>query len=264
MKTIFSSKIFLILFLIIIVFIILNLTGFSKEVRNFFYFISAPIQKTFWQTGMKTSEFFGAIWKTKILTEENEVLRRKIQELLTENVRLKELKEENEFLREALNIGLEKDFQLILSKAISKDISQDSLLIDKGLKDGVSKGLPVITNQKILLGKIEKVYQDFSEVILTSNKDISFDAKISDKEIYGVVKGKGSSKIYLDLIPKDKEILKGDLVVTTAMGGIFPEGLLVGTIKEVKKSDVEPWQRAEIEAGFTLQNINDLFIIVKF
>jgi len=254
----------IIVVLVIIFFVVLNLTAFTKEVKNFFYLISSPIQKTLWRAGDRVSDFFEAIFEIKNLKKENEELKLKIQALLSENVAIIELKKENEILREALEIGLEKEFKLVFAKIIGKDISQDTILIDKGSEDGISKNSPVITQQKTLVGKISEVYENFSKVMLVSNKNSSFDAKISDSEIYGVVKGKGNFKLFLDLIPKEKEIKEGDFIVTTSLGGVFPEGLLVGEITEVKKLDVEPFQQAEIKPAFDIKEIENLFIITGF
>ncbi len=263
MRPSFKLKVTLILILLIVFFIVLNLAGFIYEVKNFFYLISSPIQKTLWQTGDNISDFFEGISEIKILKKELETIYLKNQELLSQIVALKELKKENETLRNALNIGLEKDFQLKLSQVISKDISQDSILIDKGTKDGILKGFPVVTYQKTLLGRIGEVYENFSEVILISNKESSFDAEVQDREAEGLVKGKGNLELYLDFIPKDKEIFEGDFVVTTALGGIFPTGLLVGSIKEIKKSDIQPFQTAEIKPSFEIKELDKLFIITN-
>ena len=264
MKPILKSKISLILAFLIIFFIVLNFTGLAKETKNFFYLISSPIQKTFWQLGMKTSDFFEGVFEMKNLKEEKENLQLKIEELKSENVVLKELKKENEILREALNIGLAKEFQLQLSQIISKDNSQDSILINKGLKDGAKKGLPVITSQKTLLGRIGQVFQNFSEVILISNKESSFDAKISEREIYGVIRGRGNLEVYFDLIPKDEEIFEGEIIVTTSLGGIFPQGILVGVVKEIRRIDIEPFQSTQVLSSFDLKKLDNLFIITDF
>jgi len=258
------SKIYLIIVLLITFFIVLNLTGLTKEIKNFFYLISSPIQKTLWRAGDNISDFWGGIFEIKSLKKEVQILQLERQELLSQIVSLKELEKENKTLRTALNIGLEKDFQLKLSQVVSKDTSKDSILIDKGLKEGILKGFPVITSQKTLLGRIGEVYRDFSEVILISNKESSFNAKISEKEIYGVVKGKGNLELYLDLIPKDKELFKGEFVITTTLGKIFPKGILIGSIKEIKKSDIEPFQTAEIKPGFDLKKLDSLFVIINF
>jgi len=257
-------KIGIIFVLIVIFFLALNLTSTGKEVRNFFYLISSPIQKTLWRVGDRVSDFFELITEIKNLKKENEELKLKNQERLAEIALLKELKRENEILREALNIGLEKYFELTLTEVIGKDISQDSILINRGSKEGVKEGLPIITQQKTLVGKISEVYKNFSKVMLISNKESSFDARVQGTEAIGIVKGKGNFRLFLDLLPSDIEIKEGDILVTTALGGVFPSGLLIGQIKEVKKSDLEPWQQAEISPFFDIKEIETLFIITEY
>lgn len=248
---------------LLVIIVVLNFTGFSKDIKNFFFLISSPFQKSFWQLGKNVSDFFAGILETKILKKELDNLRFKNQELLSQIVVLEELKKENEFLREALVLGLEKELRLMLVQITSKDISQDSILINKGEKDGVLEGLPVITGQKVLLGKIGQVYDNFSEVILISNKRSSFDAKIPGEEIYGIVKGKGKSELYFDLIPKAQEIFEGDVIITSVLGGVYPQGLLVGEIKTIRKLDTDPFQTAEISPFFNIKNLDYLFVIIS-
>lgn len=263
--------------MIISFFVFSNLTFFSKKIKNFFYLISSPFQKWLWETGSKISNFFEWILKIKNLKKENEELKLKVQELLTEKAALIEIKKENETLREALNLGLEKDFELNLVRVIAKDASKDYLVINKGLKDGLKIGLPVITQQKVLVGKIGEVYDNFSKVQLITSKDSSFDVKIIEKEsnqsatssdsqvtIYGLAKGKGSFKISLEFIPKEKEIKTNDIVVTAVLGGVFPPDLLVGEIQSIKKSDITSFQTAEVKPSFLIQDLDSLFVIKNF
>jgi len=262
-------KIGIIIVLLIALFTILNLTPAKKEIKNFFYLISSPIQKALWRAGDNISDFFEMVKEIKSLKKENEELKFKIVGLLAENTKLEELKRENEVLREALDIGLEKEFKLLLAEVIGKDIFQDTILIDLGSRDGISKDFPVINQQKALVGKIGEVYQDYSRVILISNKESTFDAKVGfpaegEASIYGVVKGKGNLRLFLDLVPREKEIKEGDLVSTSPLGGIFPKGLLIGEIVKVLKSDVMAWQQAEISPAFNLNELEILFVITNF
>jgi rod shape-determining protein MreC len=251
-------------FLIVLFFLALNFTPAEKETKNFFYLISSPIQKTLWRAGDNISDFFEMVKEIKNLKEENEELKLKIVGLLAENTRLKELKRENEVLREALDIGLGKEFKLLLAEVIGKDISQDTILINLGSRDGISKDFPVINQQKALIGKIGEVYKNYSKVILISNKESTFDAKVGPDEIYGVVKGKGSLGLFLDLIPREKEIKEGDLVLTSPLGGIFPKGLLIGEIGKVLKSDVMAWQQAEIKPAFDINKLEIIFVVTSY
>jgi len=261
-KNLFSLTIIIIIGLLLI----FSLNFFQKEVKGFFYFISSPIQKTLWRAGDRVSDFFELITEIKNLKREKEELKLKIQELIAQNLSLKELEKENKVLREALGIGLEKEFKLSLAEVVSKDISQDSILINKGSKDGIANNSPVITQQKTLVGKIGEVYENFSRVILISNKESSFDAKISDPEndISGVVNGKGNLQLFLDFVPQEKEIKEGDFIVTTSLGGIFPKGLLVGQIGKVLRSDIEPFQQAKIRPAFDIRELETVFIITDF
>jgi len=268
-----KRKIIIVAF-IILIFLFLNLTGFSKNVREFFYNISSPIQKNFWQTGNKVSNFFESIFNAQNLNKENYELKSKNQELIGEIISLQELKEENKTLRQALEINLEKEFKLMLTEVMGKDIGEDIILINKGSKDGILEKMPVITSEKVLVGKVKEVYDNFSKVILISHKDEenSFYVKIqpildSDQErdeIPIVAKGKGRFNLSLKMVPKDKELLEGEIVITDILGGIFPKGLLVGEIKKVEKNDVEPFQKAEVSTFFNIEEITHLFIITEY
>jgi rod shape-determining protein MreC len=260
MKTLYRNLI-LIFFLVSLIFL---LDFYQKKVKNFFYKISEPIQKFFWRAGIKVSNFFETISEIKRLKSENEELKLKNQELLSQIANLNEFKEENKNLREALNLGLEKEFKISLAQIIRKDPSQDFILINKGSKDGIEENLPVITPQKILVGKVYKVYKNYSQVKLISEKGVSFGGKIVGKEILAEVSGQGNLKIIFDLIPKEKEVLEGDLVETTVLGGFFPKGLLIGQIGKIQKSDIQPLYQAEILPLFNLDKLENVFIILEF
>ena len=121
-----------------------------------------------------------------------------------------------------------------------------------------------MTQQKVLIGKIDEVYENFSKVQLISNKKSSLDGKILGGEIQGLVKGAGNFKVSFDLVPQYEEVKEGELLTTTALGGVFPAGLLVGHVKSVKKSDIEPFQQMEISPSFNITQLDYLFIITNF
>jgi len=246
------------------VLILLSLNFYQGGTRNFFYSLSEPIQKVLWKTSQKTSDLFGIIFKIKDLKKEADNLKLENQKLLAEIANLKEVKKESESLREALEIGLQEEFNLSLAEIIGKDINDDSILINKGAKDGILKGLPVITESKVLLGKISEVSQDFSKVMLISSKKSSLDAKVQDKEIQGIVEGKGNLSLSLRLLPQEKGIEEEDLIVTTSLGGIFPKGLLIGRVKEMERNDIRPIQEAKLLPFFDLTQLETVFIISSF
>lgn len=277
------AKILIILAALLILFSI-NFFGRTSQsaadrFKNFFYLISSPVQKVLWGAGDSISDFFSAIYKAKALQKENIELLLKNQQIAVDNMQLLALKQENQVLRQALALELKKDFKLIFSQIIGKDIGQDFLLLNKGLKDNVSEGFPVITQEKVLCGRISKVYHDFSRMELYSNKNLSFDVKVlvlqqenlpepsaakdEKNTVAAVAKGKGNLKIFLELLPQEELLKEGNLIFTTSLSNIFPANLLVGQIKKLIKSDVEPFYKAEVKPSCDIGDIEHLFIATE-
>ena len=254
----------IVLVILIILFLIFSQKSSGFFVKNFFYPISQPIQKSLLKSGNNFSDFFVGLFEGQNLKKENEELNKKYSEVLSQIVALEELKKENETLRKALEVQLNQDFQLVMADLISKDVTGDSILINKGSKSGILVGMPVMTEQKVVMGKISEVYENYSRVILISNKEKSFPVEIQGKDIKGILKGIGDFHLSLEEIPNDKEIKDGDIVITTSLGGDFPKGLLIGEIKNIEKSDIKPFQNAEVSPLFNIKDIETIFIITSF
>ena len=259
-----KSRNFFLVIAVLLILITLN-QFFLDEVKNTFYIVTSPIQNILWKKGEEFSGFLQTLVKIGSLKVENEELLRQNQELLNITGEVKDLRKENQTLREVLNLELEKDFELILVEVISKETDGDFILISKGSEDGILEGMPVITKEKIVVGTIEKVYKNFSRISLLSNQKSSFDVEIQSKEddeIYGLAQGQGDLRIRLKFVPQEEKITEGDMVFTTVLAGIFPKGLLVGEIGEVKKSDLSAFQEAEINPYFK-KNLSEILFVIK-
>ncbi len=248
-----------------IIVIALNYTSLGSKTRNLFLTISSPMQMFSWRQGQNMSRFIDKLKGINFLEAENSDLKLENQWLNTELASLLELRNENQELRKVLDIGLEKEFKIATANVISKDPFQDIIIIDKGSNDGIFADFPVISPQKNLIGRIEESFASFSRVVLISNKRSSISAKISgQEEIIGIARGKGDLKLTFDLIPQNNKIEKGNLVLTIALGNIFPKNLLIGEIKSINYSDVKPFQTAQINPGFDFSRLNSVFIITNF
>lgn len=255
----------------IVIFLILVgvLNLFQEQFKNFFYSVSAPLQKTFWSAGNIASGFLGSFLQINDITKKNQELNTKNQELLEEITLLQQVKVENQALKEVISAGTDKEFNLISASAIGIDNQQDFILIDRGSEDGILENMPVINAQKVLFGKIFKVYKNFSKIMLVSNKVSVLDVKVQKDDtlsppIYGAIRGEGDLTAILDLVSLDYEIKNNDILITSSLEGTFPKGLLVGKVLETNKDDLKPFQKAEIELFFNLKQINKLFVISNY
>ncbi len=226
----------LIVFCTLILFFSLFLFFFSNQLSNAFFKVLSPIHD--------------------ITGEEREDLLDQKERLTSKIIELTVLEEENEMLRNALNLSLEEDFDLILANISSKDISGDSFVINKGAEDGISSGMIIITEHKVLLGRVIEVFDSFSRIKLITSIDNSFDVEILKRDAFGLLSG---TKI--SLVEKDKGIEVGDAVVTAPLGGVFPSGLFIGLVSSITKDEAEHFQELEITPFFNIKRIKKVFII---
>jgi len=238
---------------------VLNFPAINSSAKNAVYSVLGPVERGIWNAGAGIYGFVEPLSKMNSAAAENERLHEQVNDLLVKAAQISDLKKENDFLREGLNLELDKDFDLKLADIIAKDVANDTLIINKGSRDMIDSGMPVITSQKALVGKISKVYDSFSEVTLVTSKNFSFDVRIGDG-VDGLVKGQGKYCAGIDLVPRDKGLKADDPVYTSALGGIFPAGLLVGTVKEVYRNDVETFQSAALSLAFDAGGSRQVFV----
>jgi len=241
---------------------------FGSQIKNSFQIASYPLESRFFTAGESVSSFFGSFLKAGALYKENENLKTENLNLLSQISLLVQKQEDGKDINEALANCKDLGFSLVPAGIIGLD-EQDMVSINKGSADGVAQGMPVINQQNVLFGKVFKVYKNFSKVILISEKSSLIDVEVQNvddtlSKIYGAVKGKGGLSVFLDLIPVDQEIKEGDVLITSALEGTFPKGLLVGKITKVEKNDQKPFQQAQIEPFFNLKNTDNLFIITNY
>jgi rod shape-determining protein MreC len=255
----------------IVLFLFLGaLNIFRPQIRNYFYLASNPIESKLWTAGESVSNFASSVLRSGSLASENESLKSENQKLLSNITLLQSRQAEILSQQEAVLTYQDSGFQLLMAAMMGLD-GADLISIDKGSEDGVKEGMSVVNQQNVLFGKVFKVYKNFSQVMLISNKDSVINVKIlqpplpngPEKEVYGVVKGNGGLDAHLDFVPIDDTINNGDVMLSSALEGSFPKDLLIGSITEVIKNDQSPHQQAKIKLFLNLNSTN-LFVVTNY
>ncbi len=249
---------------IILIFCVVLLLGrfLSGPLNSLFHKIFSPVEKYFWDKGQQTGTFFFYTFNAKGLYNENQFLKQQNAIFAQKNNELLSLAKENEDLRQAFALGEKEKFSLLPCHIISRVAGTDSILIDKGTKDGLAQGMPAITAGGILIGNIKKTSNSFSEVSLITAKDFSFDIIVG--EAVALAKGEGGFGLFLNYADKTITIPEKSLVFTSSMGGNFPSGLLVGEMQSIKINPAELFQTGEIKPYFKDNLLSNVFIIQNF
>lgn len=202
------------------------------------------------------AEFFGAMAQMKNGYAENERLKEENQKLIGIAGAYEDLKKENELLRKQLQVSSPKALTLLEARVVSFDpLSASSFaLIDKGTKDGVAEGMPVVRPGNALAGKISKTYARFSRVMLVSDKENKVSVKSAARDTSGVLSGAAGNLLLMELIEKNAPLDEGELMVTSGLDGVYPKNLAVGWVKEVVSREGDIFKQAyarPVYAGFS-------------
>jgi len=203
------------------------------------------------------------------LIAENNELQKRVDELSSQVVDYNEIKKENEFLKDFLEIKEKNsDYQFESATLISRDNDDSgySFTINKGSVNGISAYDPVITSSG-LVGYISETGPSYSKVTTVLSEDINIgcvDYRTSD---VGIVSGNakissdGLSEFYN--LPRSCSVALNDIIVT-AGGGVFPEGLIVGTIESLSSTANQTSITAQIRCAVDIEEIRDVMVITYF
>lgn len=241
--------------------IALHYTGILSPVERVVEKALNPMLGAFYGAGVSVRDFYDRQAGERDLIAENERLQSQLNQLVVENARLNMLEEENRSLRQQLDFAGKDNRRLVMVNVNSRtevnNVSQ-GITIDRGSADGLSAGLPVISGEGLVIGKIMETKEHLSEVCLVTASRCQFAATVENQnKTMGLTKGELGLTIRMEYIPQTEEIKPGELVVTSGLEKNVPRGLVLGKISEVEKNSKELWQSASIEP---MQNLNNLVI----
>ncbi len=254
----FSKKTRIIFFAI---FLVIFLGLFQNPLKNFYFRIIAPSQNYFFKQGNAVYDFFDYFRNASRFQKENKELKDKIFSLESKIIEIDALKKENQDLKTALNLEISEKYKLISTQIIKKEIDRDIIIINKGESDGVLEGMPVITPENILVGKVMKVLKNTASVQMLSDLGFAYNIKFQHQKIDTLAKGFGNGQILLELLKKEENINQEDTIISSNTGGIFPEGFLIGKINKIEKKDVDPFQKIQIVPFYQYKDNYNLFLI---
>jgi rod shape-determining protein MreC len=166
------------------------------------------------------------------LKERNQQLEKDNLFLKADRLLLTQLENENKQLRELLNSQRDFSYKRMIAEVMSlrSDPFTHQLLIDKGKRDGVYIGQPVINEQGVV-GQVSQVGSTTSRVVLIVDASHGIPVRVQRNDIAAIVHGSGAwNKLNLPFVQSNADLKEGDLLVTSGLGGRFPAGYPVAKI----------------------------------
>lgn len=248
---------------------VLGLKTGNNAVSNVAGTVFSPVQKGAAAVVRGTKNFTVNIVKSKKNADENKTLREEKLALESQLRMVEGYKKENEELRALLELkNIRNDLKTTAANVIGKDADElySTITIDKGKKDGVKKNSVVMVPEG-LIGVVCEVSHNYSKVKTIFDAESFVSAICLRSGDMGIVESAGSSahngKCSMNYIDKSAKTVVGDMIETSGTGGVFPKGILIGKITEIKEDNRSLTLSATIETGVEFQSLNTVLVTVE-
>lgn len=200
---------------------------------------------------------------------DNERLRLDNARLTDETRRLRAEARENGRLRQLLSLRERLGGETIAAQVVGKEISPffrvHRLRIDRGARDRVREGMPVVSTQG-LVGQIRRTVGRHADVLLTADRESAIDVVVQRTGARGMLQGTGESNRYLcrvQWLRRDDEVEVGDEVYTSGFGRRFPGAILVGRVSRVERDRVDLYQEVEVTPSVAFGSLDEVLILTS-
>ena len=196
--------------------------------------------------------------------DENAKLRNELTRVKSDRARLAELEVENQHLAELVELKDVLGTKAIAANVIGSDATGVSrtLILASGSDEGLRPGMAVLANQGVV-GKIIAVSPNASRVLLINDHNSALDGFDQRTRARGIVAGIVDDGLILKYADRSQDIQPGDTVVTSGLDGIFPRGLLVGTIQSVRREGPGLFLGVRIEPAVDFRELEQVLILTE-
>lgn len=257
-----NRVVFVIIFAFLFILVLVIPSGLFTPVKNLYFFTTRPLLSFVAGASGNTVN----ILSVGQVAGENKALKNKLDNLGRLSFEKKELELENDRLRQLLEFknsmaaGLRK---AIASQVIGRSPStwRDTILINKGLSDGVKAGMPVVTYAG-LIGRVGEATADTSKVRLITHPRFRVGALVQRTRHTGVVFGTVDGECRMKYISMDADVQVGDVVETAGFSEDFPKGLMIGKIDRVWKEPGQIYRVASLTLAADLDRLEEVLSVV--
>lgn len=232
--------------------------------------VAAPVSGFFNSIGNAVHGFFEPLLHAKELQQENAELKEQVKSLTDKQVDYDEIKNQNELYREFLAISdRNTEYSLEPATVVARpaDSRSGAFIINVGSDRGIKAGMPVITDTG-LVGIVSQVSYSYSKVNSLLDTTVNVGVLDSATRDTGILSGDvdlaAKSRSRLSYISKESAIAEGDILITSGYGGMIPEGLVAGTVKQVDLDATGLTLTAEVELSAQPDSARRIFVITNY
>ena len=244
-----------------------NLNKFEALFKDGTVYVEKILMKPFKYLGDKVTDY----QKLENVLEKNDILEgstNRVDTLMAEN---KELRRQLDAMKEELGItNVLSEYDYLNATVTSRNVLlwYKTITIDKGTSNGIEEGMAVV-NASGLIGRTTNVTAFTSDVKLITtgdtNNKISVTISSGDNNLNGVMNGYNykDNSLIVEGISNTDTVTVGDLVYTSGLGGVFPSGILIGKVKNIKTDSYDLAKIIEVEISANFDDLNYVAVLKR-
>ncbi len=261
-----TSIVALVLFVAALGYLLSLGTGGTRKLQSNVYQLIAPFLSSGAGLQKQITSVRSNLKSLDDLQAENSSLRVENRSLKATNQALRDVEHEVNRLRHALNYRERSVFKLVPAEVITRDSSTwwRTVTINRGKQDRIESDMPVVTDEG-LVGKTTTVSENIAIVLLVSDENCRVAANVEGTREQGIVTGERvaggvAPLLNLNFLSKQANLQPGQKAYTSGVGGVFPPGLLLGTVKEFRVRELDG--QAQLTPAVDLTKLEDVFVVV--
>ena len=227
-----------------------------------------PVQQVLAGVGAAGDRFASAIAQIDQLRDDNARLQTENDRLTLDNVRLREQAIAGQQAERLLALQRNVPFESVPAPVIARDPSGvlHSIVLGIGTDDGVKPGHVVLSDQG-LVGRVSEVGTNYSKVLLVTDSSSVVSALVQGSRATGIVRGQFGDSLIMDWLLQTEPVKEGDVVITAGLGigdelrSLYPKGLVIGTIAQVKTAEAAAYNRAIITPAVDLRRLEHVLVV---
>ena len=227
-----------------------------------------PVQQVLAGVGAAGDRFASAIAQIDQLRDDNARLQTENDRLTLDNVRLREQAIAGQQAERLLALQRNVPFESVPAPVIARDPTGvlHSIVLGIGTDDGVKTGHIVLSDQG-LVGRVSEVGTNYSKVLLVTDSSSVVSALVQGSRATGIVRGQFGDALIMDWLLQTEPVKEGDVVITAGLGigdelrSLYPKGLVIGTIAQVKAAEAAAYNRAIITPAVDLRRLEHVLVV---
>jgi rod shape-determining protein MreC len=240
--------------------------GLLTPVEDAFATPLNTISAIFNRIALRLNASAGDLAQIQALQRRNAELEEALAQFQAELVELREIASDYQRLADLLDYtSTTLNMEFVTAEVIAFDQNAifRTITINRGTRDGVAVGMPVVTRQG-LVGRVIQVSATAARIMLVTETTSSVSGRLQTTRAEGSVFGAPNGNLVMGMIPLDAQAREGDLVVTSGLGGSFPADLVIGQVTSVRPAENGLSQEAQIRSLINFDTLEFVLVVTNF